>query len=54
MAQADTAIMQLGEHLVRRIPGTRFGGGHRNTDPIAAPSGVYACAGDDEWCGQCS
>ncbi len=50
VAQADTAIMQLGEHLVREslAPGSVAVTG--NTDPIAAPSGVYACAGDDEWC----
>lgn len=50
VAQADTAIMQLGEHLVREAlnPGTVEVTG--NDDPFAAPSGVYHCAGDDEWC----
>ena len=50
VAQADTAIMQLGEHLVREslAPGSVAVTG--NDDPFAAPSGVYPCAGEDEWC----
>ena len=50
VAQADTAIMQLGEHLVSEslAPGSVAVTG--NDDPFAAPSGVFACAGDDEWC----
>jgi crotonobetainyl-CoA:carnitine CoA-transferase CaiB-like acyl-CoA transferase len=50
IAQADTALVQLGSQLVTEglRPGTVSAPG--NTDPYAAPSGVYACAGDDEWC----
>ncbi|MFD1812164.1 CaiB/BaiF CoA transferase family protein [Rhodococcus gannanensis] len=50
IAQADTALVQLGTQLVTEglLPGTVTAPG--NTDPYAAPSGVYACAGDDEWC----
>jgi crotonobetainyl-CoA:carnitine CoA-transferase CaiB-like acyl-CoA transferase len=50
VAQADTALMQLGVQLVTEAlaPGTV--GVPGNSDPYAAPSGVYACAGDDEWC----
>ncbi|KAF0965646.1 CaiB/BaiF CoA transferase family protein [Rhodococcus sp. T7] len=50
VAQADTAIMQLATQLVTESlsPGTV--GAQGNTDPYAAPSGVYRCAGDDEWC----
>ncbi|OZG29228.1 CoA transferase [Williamsia sp. 1138] len=50
VAQADTALMQLGVQLVTQalIPGRA--GVPGNSDPYAAPSGVYACAGDDEWC----
>lgn len=50
LAQADTALTQLGAQLVTEglRPGTVTAPG--NTDPYASPSGVYACAGDDEWC----
>ncbi|MFW0785227.1 CoA transferase [Gordonia sp. CPCC 206044] len=50
VAQADTALVQLGTQLVTEglRPGTVSAPG--NADPHAAPSGVYACAGDDEWC----
>ncbi|ORL16005.1 CaiB/BaiF CoA transferase family protein [Prescottella equi] len=50
IAQADTALIQLGTQLVTEglRPGTVTAPG--NADPYAAPSGVYACAGDDEWC----
>ncbi|MGW0040887.1 CaiB/BaiF CoA transferase family protein [Rhodococcus sp. NPDC003348] len=50
VAQADTALVQLGTQLVTEglRPGTITAPG--NVDPYAAPSGVYACAGDDEWC----
>ncbi|WP_328395871.1 CaiB/BaiF CoA transferase family protein [Nocardia sp. NBC_00416] len=50
VAQADTALVQLGAQLVTEglRPGTVTAPG--NADPGAAPSGVYACAGDDEWC----
>uniref|UniRef100_UPI000A97FEC2 CoA transferase n=1 Tax=Aldersonia kunmingensis TaxID=408066 RepID=UPI000A97FEC2 len=50
VAQADTALMQLGTQLVAEglRPGAVSAPG--NTDPYAAPSGVYPCAGDDEWC----
>ncbi|ETD31348.1 CaiB/BaiF CoA-transferase family protein [Williamsia sp. D3] len=50
VAQADTALMQLGVQLVTEAlsPGTVTVPG--NSNPHAAPAGVYACAGDDEWC----
>ncbi|MEV5651917.1 CoA transferase [Nocardia sp. NPDC052254] len=50
VAQADTALMQLGTQLVAEglDPGSVTAPG--NSDPYAAPGGVYACAGDDEWC----
>ncbi|MET7773209.1 CoA transferase [Nocardia sp. NPDC005366] len=50
VAQADTALVQLGVHLVTEgmRPGAATATG--NVDPYAAPSGVYACAGEDEWC----
>ncbi|MFF0816312.1 CaiB/BaiF CoA transferase family protein [Rhodococcus sp. NPDC003318] len=50
VAQADTALVQLGVQLVTEglRPGTVTVPG--NSDPYAAPSGVYPCAGDDEWC----
>ncbi|MEV0361353.1 CaiB/BaiF CoA transferase family protein [Nocardia fusca] len=50
VAQADTALVHLGAQLVTEAlrPGTVTAPG--NGDPYAAPSGVYACAGDDEWC----
>ncbi|MEV5835918.1 CoA transferase [Nocardia sp. NPDC052112] len=50
VAQADTALTQLGTQLVVEsvVPGSvRVPG---NSDPYAAPSGVFPCAGDDEWC----
>ncbi|MGW1740109.1 CaiB/BaiF CoA transferase family protein [Nocardia sp. NPDC001965] len=50
VAQADTALVHLGTQLVTEAlrPSTVTAPG--NADPYAAPSGVYACAGDDEWC----
>lgn len=50
VAQADTALVHLGTQLVTEAlcPGAVTAPG--NADPYAAPSGVYACAGDDEWC----
>ncbi|MGX6510974.1 CaiB/BaiF CoA transferase family protein [Rhodococcus sp. SJ-2] len=50
VAQADTAIMMLGNQLVAEYlePGTINAPG--NSDPYSAPSGVFACGGDDEWC----
>jgi crotonobetainyl-CoA:carnitine CoA-transferase CaiB-like acyl-CoA transferase len=50
VAQADTALVQLGAQLVTESlrPGTVSAPG--NSDAFAAPSGVFACAGDDEWC----
>lgn len=50
VAQADTALVALGGQLVREslAPGSVSAVG--NTDPFAAPAGVYPCAGDDEWC----
>ncbi|MFE5708440.1 CaiB/BaiF CoA transferase family protein [Rhodococcus koreensis] len=50
VAQADTALVQLGAQLVTESlrPGTVSAPG--NSDPFAAPAGVFACAGDDEWC----
>ncbi|MCR5977446.1 CoA transferase [Gordonia jinghuaiqii] len=50
VAQADTALVALGGQLVREslAPGSVSAVG--NTDPFAAPAGVYPCTGDDEWC----
>ncbi|MFF3573670.1 CaiB/BaiF CoA transferase family protein [Nocardia jiangxiensis] len=50
VAQADTALVQLGTQLVAEAlaPGSVVASG--NSDPYCAPSGVYACDGDDEWC----
>ncbi|MBS9375034.1 CaiB/BaiF CoA transferase family protein [Rhodococcus sp. B50] len=50
VAQADTAIVQLGHQLVaeRLEPGSITAPG--NSDPYSAPSGVFPSAGDDEWC----
>ncbi|MFD6061692.1 CaiB/BaiF CoA transferase family protein [Rhodococcus wratislaviensis] len=50
VAQADTALVQLGAQLATESlrPGTVSAPG--NSDPFAAPAGVFACAGDDEWC----
>ncbi|MDV7087370.1 CaiB/BaiF CoA transferase family protein [Rhodococcus opacus] len=50
VAQADTAVVQLGNQLVAEFlePGSINAPG--NSDPYSAPSGVYPCAGDDEWC----
>jgi crotonobetainyl-CoA:carnitine CoA-transferase CaiB-like acyl-CoA transferase len=50
VAQADTALVQLGTQLVAESmrPGSVTAPG--NADPHRAPGGVYACAGDDEWC----
>jgi crotonobetainyl-CoA:carnitine CoA-transferase CaiB-like acyl-CoA transferase len=50
VAQADTALVHLGVQLVTQAlaPDTVTVPG--NNDPYAAPSGVFSCAGDDEWC----
>ncbi|MGW0024627.1 CaiB/BaiF CoA transferase family protein [Rhodococcus sp. O3] len=50
VAQADVAIVQLANQLVAEYlePGSIHAPG--NSDPYSAPSGVYSCAGDDEWC----
>ncbi|AHH19857.1 putative family III CoA-transferase [Nocardia nova SH22a] len=50
VAQSDTALVQLGAQLVAEglRPGSVAASG--NADPDCAPSGVYPCAGDDEWC----
>lgn len=50
VAQADTAIVMLGNQLVAEHlePGSISAPG--NSDPYSAPSGVYPCAGEDEWC----
>lgn len=50
VAQADTAIVQLGTTLAAESlePGSIHAPG--NSDPYRAPSGVFACADDDEWC----
>ncbi|MFZ2175279.1 MAG: CoA transferase [Rhodococcus sp. (in: high G+C Gram-positive bacteria)] len=50
VAQADTAIVQLGNQLVAEYLEPGSIGAPGNADPYSAPSGVYACAGDDEWC----
>nr|WP_064570030.1 CoA transferase [Gordonia sp. LAM0048] len=49
IAQADAALVALGGQLARESlsPGSVRAEG--NTDSFAAPSGVYPCAGDDEW-----
>lgn len=50
LAQVDAAIVQLSVQLACESlePGSAIARG--NDDPTAAPSGVYACAGDDDWC----
>lgn len=50
VAQSDTALVQLGPQLASDglRPGTVTARG--NADPYAAPSGVFSCAGNDEWC----
>lgn len=50
VAQADTAIMQIATQLVTESlqPGRTSVAG--NSHPYEAPSGVFPCAGDDEWC----
>ncbi|WP_040784662.1 CaiB/BaiF CoA transferase family protein [Rhodococcus ruber] len=50
VAQADAAIVQLGNQLVAEHLEPGSIGAPGNADPNSAPSGVYACAGDDEWC----
>lgn len=50
VAQADAAIVQLGNQLVAEHLEPGSIGAPGNADPYSAPSGVYACAGDDEWC----
>lgn len=49
IAQADAALVALGGQLAREslAPGSVRAEG--NADPFAAPSGVYPCAGEDEW-----
>ena len=50
VVQSDTALVHLGSLLTAEslAPGSIVASG--NSDPYAAPSGVFACAGDDEWC----
>ncbi|WP_438822717.1 CaiB/BaiF CoA transferase family protein [Nocardia barduliensis] len=50
IAQADTALVQLGTQLALESlrPGSAAATG--NADPYHAPAGVFACAGEDEWC----
>ncbi|WP_019925272.1 CaiB/BaiF CoA-transferase family protein [Nocardia sp. BMG111209] len=50
LAQSDTALMQLGVQLATESvrPGSAAAPG--NHDPHHAPTGVFRCAGDDEWC----
>ena len=49
-AQADAVLGALGPVLARasRRPGTEVAEGNTRRD--TAPAGVFACAGDDEWC----
>ena len=50
LAQSDVALNHIGASLVAEglRPGSVVPTG--NSDPRHAPSGVFACAGDDEWC----
>ncbi|MCX4098460.1 CaiB/BaiF CoA transferase family protein [Nocardia sp. alder85J] len=50
LAQSDTALVQLGVQLAAEsiVPGSAAAPGNR--DPYYAPTGVFPCAGDDEWC----
>ncbi|HUR72777.1 MAG TPA: CoA transferase [Sporichthya sp.] len=50
LAQADVAVMHLGPLLAQESlhPGTVRPAGR--PEPGSAGAGVYACAGDDEWC----
>lgn len=50
VAQADTALVQLGPQLVLEALCSGSAAATGNADPYASPSGVYPCAGDDEWC----
>ncbi|MGB3602253.1 CoA transferase [Gordonia sp. (in: high G+C Gram-positive bacteria)] len=49
LAQVDVALNQIGADLAAESlrPGSISARG--NDDPAHAPSGVFACAGDDEW-----
>ncbi|MQY26034.1 CaiB/BaiF CoA transferase family protein [Nocardia aurantia] len=50
LAQSDTALVQLGVQLAAESirPGSAAAPGNR--DPYYAPTGVFPCVGDDEWC----
>ncbi|MET8430447.1 CoA transferase [Nocardia sp. NPDC004860] len=50
VAQSDTALVQLAVQFTAKslLPDSASVQG--NADPYAVPSGVFPCAGDDEWC----
>lgn len=50
LAQIDVALSHIGASLAAEslAPGTVDSTG--NADPLHAPSGVFNCLGDDEWC----
>ncbi|WP_419776575.1 CaiB/BaiF CoA transferase family protein [Mycolicibacterium neoaurum] len=50
VAQADTAIMQIGTQLAAESLQPGRATVAPNPDPYSVPSGVFSCAGDDEWC----
>jgi crotonobetainyl-CoA:carnitine CoA-transferase CaiB-like acyl-CoA transferase len=50
IAQAETILTQLAEFLAAEALSPGSIGGTGNVGPHSAPWGVYACAGDDEWC----
>ncbi|UYP18671.1 CoA transferase [Rhodococcus sp. Z13] len=50
VAQADVAIVALGDRIVAEYLEPRSVTALGNSDRYAAPSGLFPAAGDDEWC----
>lgn len=50
IAQADVAIVALGNQLVAEHLRSGSISAPGNADPYAAPAGLFSAAGDDEWC----
>ena len=49
LAQLESTINAIGPAIVAAAAGTRVGRSG-NRDDVAAPNGVYPCAGEDSWC----
>jgi crotonobetainyl-CoA:carnitine CoA-transferase CaiB-like acyl-CoA transferase len=49
-SQAETILMQLATVLVEEALRPGSAGAAGNAEPQAAPSGLYPCAGENEWC----